>query len=363
MKNNCFDNLLKNDEIFINNNHLKCDSMFLCAYSINEDNLYPFIQYALVKNSLNIYTLPIWDMSNITNYTNKPVLQNFYNYFYELSKINDIFIDNYEQNNIKYDGYYEYDKCLYLFFNISKLNITINDINIQTSLRLALIDEIINHRCIFNVPVENNTAQFFIDNNSFIYLLDIQQKPYEIPIVGYVYKETLTKIMYTYIFGENNKTNMAILGPYYYFTDFNNAYEQIQQNNQLFDINKPQNNDKLYDNIKNGCIIDNCSNNTLKYGLVRFALFMGYSKYIENELNDINDSSTIKNERIQDTFLNKHQELLTTRISDHDGIWSKTYDSVYLNKIELDNGDIIANAPLYVIKNYEQQIPLSYHKV
>ena len=49
------------------------------------------------------------------------------------------------------------------------------------------------------------------------------------------------------------------------------------------------------------------------------------------------------------------------RISDHDGKWSEFYDSVFLGKIELDNGDYLKNTPIYVLKEYEQQIPLSYH--
>ena len=49
------------------------------------------------------------------------------------------------------------------------------------------------------------------------------------------------------------------------------------------------------------------------------------------------------------------------RISDHVGKWGENYDSVFLGKIELDNGEYLKNTPIYVLKEYEQQIPLSYH--
>jgi hypothetical protein len=49
------------------------------------------------------------------------------------------------------------------------------------------------------------------------------------------------------------------------------------------------------------------------------------------------------------------------RISDHNGQWSEFNDSVFLGKIELDNGEYLKNTPVYVLKEYEQQIPLSYH--
>ena len=51
------------------------------------------------------------------------------------------------------------------------------------------------------------------------------------------------------------------------------------------------------------------------------------------------------------------------RISDYDGIWSKDYDSCYLGNIKLDNDEKMPYSPLYVLKNYNQQIPLSYHYI
>ena len=54
-------------------------------------------------------------------------------------------------------------------------------------------------------------------------------------------------------------------------------------------------------------------------------------------------------------------EVMTTRISDHDGKWAEKYDSVFLGKTELDNGQYLKKTQIYVLKEYEQQIPLSYH--
>ena len=56
-------------------------------------------------------------------------------------------------------------------------------------------------------------------------------------------------------------------------------------------------------------------------------------------------------------------EVLKMRISDHDGKWSENYDSVFLGKIELDNGSYLKNTPIIVLKDYNQQIPLSYHYI
>ena len=52
---------------------------------------------------------------------------------------------------------------------------------------------------------------------------------------------------------------------------------------------------------------------------------------------------------------------MTLRISDHDSIWSKTHDSLYLGKLELDDGSFIKEYPIIVTSNYNQQVSLSIH--
>ena len=84
-------------------------------------------------------------------------------------------------------------------------------------------------------------------------------------------------------------------------------------------------------------------------------------KFVENFPNDESDFSETKKKRIDDANLDKNMEALTMRISDHDGRWAENYDSVFLGETELDNGAILKNTPIFVVKTYEQQIPLSYH--
>ena len=97
-------------------------------------------------------------------------------------------------------------------------------------------------------------------------------------------------------------------------------------------------------------------------GVIRFALFMEKIKFIQNLQSDELDDSEIKKERLNDTLLDKNYEKLTMRISDHNGKWTKKYDSIFLgNSIELDNGEKMDNVPIIVLKEYEQQLPLSHH--
>jgi hypothetical protein len=193
---------------------------------------------------------------------------------------------------------------------------------------------------------------FFLKNKSINYIYNDKYEPYEIPIVGYVGKPTPEKMNFVLTFGESAKNKSAILGPYYYFTDF---YHAIRQGGWSNDYKPEKIHDKLTTDHENG--------RYLKGGIVRFALFCGKTKYIENMPNDPNDESEIKKQRIQDTTLNRNHELLTLRISDHDGLWTNLYDSAYLSNIELDDGTILEDTPVLVIKEYNQQIPLSSHYI
>jgi hypothetical protein len=47
-------------------------------------------------------------------------------------------------------------------------------------------------------------------------------------------------------------------------------------------------------------------------------------------------------------------------ISDRDGKWSEYYDSVCICKLNFEE-DVEYNLPYFVVKIYEQQLPLSYH--
>jgi hypothetical protein len=253
---------------------------------------------------------------------------------------------------IEFDGFYEYLNNLYLFFDMSNFESNIDDTYSYSPVRFALIEEIVNHRNICNMQISNDTCSFFLKNKSINYIYNDKYEPYEIPIVGYVGKPTPEKMNFVLTFGESAKNKSGILGPYYYFTDF---YHAIRQGGWSKDY-KPE---KMYDKL----ITDNENGRFIKGGIIRFALFSGRTKYIENMPNDPNDESEIKKQRMQDPNLNTNHEILTLRISDHDGLWANSYDSVYLSNIELDDGTLLEDTPVLVIKDYNQQIPLSCHYI
>jgi hypothetical protein len=116
------------------------------------------------------------------------------------------------------------------------------------------------------------------------------------------------------------------MGPYFYFSNYVNTIEKIMK--------------------KEG-----------KYGIIRSGIFLGSMKVPMNFLEDETDESLLKKELVKQ---NNKEAILTWRISDHDGEWSNIYDSVYLGRTMLDDGSLLKDTPIWVIKNHCQQYSLSY---
>ena len=115
--------------------------------------------------------------------------------------------------------------------------------------------------------------------------------------------------------------------------------------------------------MKNAYELNEKCDKKQKIGIVRFALFVGNTKYINNFPNDDIDISDVKQQRLNDDDLDRKYEQLTLRISDHDGKWTETADSCYLGNLILDNGKKVKYTPLIVLKDYNQHVPLSYHYI
>jgi hypothetical protein len=220
-----------------------------------------------------------------------------------------------------------------LFFDLTENKVNLYDIYSNSSLWFGLINEIVNHKNICNIKISESVSNFFQENQDFCFLIDDKDCIYELPMVSFI-STTEKKLNFTYTFGQTKEDKNQILGPYFYFKDYYTAFEEA-----------------------GSLIKDN-----MKMGLVRFAIFTGNVKYIENYPNDQVDESEIKKQRLQDPNLDQNIERLTMRISDHDGKWAYKYDSVYLGNVELDDGSYL-NKQIIVVKEYDQEISLSYHYI
>jgi len=244
---------------------------------------------------------------------------------------------------IEFKGLYFFQEKLYLFIDLTKLSINISLVNKDELYWFALIDEIVNKKEICNIHIHNDVTDFFLQNNEFIFFQNEKKEQIEIPTVVYNGKQE-NKLFFNYIFGNVPLDNNAILGSGYYFTDYNNAIKQIcELLNMKTEINEWKN---------------------IPVGIIRYTLFLSNNLLKLNYPNDSNDESEIKRIKLNnETNTNYNYEKMTLRISDYDGTWKEKYDSVFLGKIELDNGEELKNTPMYVCKDYYSHVPLSYHYI
>lgn len=317
----------------------------LCVYTINTSGKYPFLQYLVIDNSYNTLVFPELPVFSVLSADDLQTFSIAY-----LSGILKIKNSDLFHSNTEFDGFYEFNQNLYLFFDITKCSINMDSTSLSTEPKFALLDELVNHKNVCNIAVDTEISRLFISNTNMNHLYNENHEPYEIPIVGYVGKSTTAQVMFVSVFGESAKSKSACLGSYFYFTEFNNAVRDGGWSPNY----KPR---YLFDKL----ITDNDHGRYSRGGIVRFALFTGYTKHIDNNPNDPNDESYIKQTRINDPSLNNRYEVLTLKITDHDGIWTKTYDSAYLGNVELYDGRFFEDTPLLAIKEYCQQTPLSYH--
>jgi hypothetical protein len=323
------DNLENNINNILKYNNIK--KIFICGYRVNNTELFPFLNF-LLKN--DIETKELVFPSLVSNDLSIDIISKI------TKKINAIFYNIISDDNYEYKGFYYYKNNIYLFFDFTNCKLIINSIYKNSIIWPVLTDEIINKQNVCNIKINLDVTNFFNENIDFIFLKDKNEKIYEIPSVVYIGKE-ISKLNFTYIFGASKPNNNLLFGSYYYFTNFYNAIKEIIEENKRNKRNKESKENEI--------------------GIIRFALFTVLTKVILNNITDSVDKSMIKRELLENK--NNLYENLTLRITDYDGNWTENYDSIYVGDIELDNGEKMKNTPIYVVKNYEQQIPLSYHFV
>ena len=341
------DHLDTNIDDYLNNNIVT--KIEICGFEIDNSGKSPFIKYLFKKDLLtNMLFFP----SESLNYDN--LKSDSLIIYTKIKLFNLLQMQNYDEfeRKIHCKGFYVLDDEVKIFFDLTECKVHINDIFESNTMWFCLLDEIVNYQRVLNFSIDETITTFFKNNMDFCFLHDKNNVIYEIPSVYYTGRNSSMTLNFTQMFGVSTNNKNSILGPYFYFTDYQTA---VREGCWTID-NKPA--DK-YGKV----ITDNEDGRYKNGGIVRFAIFLGKTKRIENFQSDANDMSDTKRERLRDRSLNQNIEILTMRISDHDGKWAENYDSAYIGHIELDNGENLENTPIIVIKNYEQQIPLSYHYI
>lgn len=297
----------------------------ICTYCIHSESGQPFIQYFLIKktdidsleeknaeldfpqfDSLNIHDIlstKDFTLSTICNMYNKPLQYKFRGY-----------LDNGETNT------------LMLFYDISDIQCQTINLNKYSDLFPVLMDEIINQEKMGSFPISQKVVDFFKNNLEFSVLKNTNNQVYETPTVVYTGcpKNNLDFIS-TFGVPINDNIISAFVGPSFYFTDYLNAKKQGEYS-------------------------------------VRFAVFLKNMKVVlTNDVNDTNDKTIDESSVTRDlltTLDRKSDDYLfvknTVGISDRDRKWQTVYDSIYIG-----NNSLLGNGPLWVLKSYVDQIPLS----
>lgn len=297
----------------------------ICAYHINNKHKYPFLEYFLFKNTKekgDALHFPRFAYTTTENVLEKG-----------LAVIELLCLSYYKDTQFCFKGYTNDNNNVYLFFDCSGLQLDGFKMSRMNDLWMATIDEIINQQKICNFPIENEVLEFFYNNMDLLFLKDAKGHTYENPTV--MYSGTSRKqLEFKTTFGISSSGKEALMGDYYYFTDYHNAVKNAGWLNESM-----------------GC-----------GGLIRCAVFLGKMKVLLNNPDDSVDDSKITQEMLVNNDENSEEYKnikLLMRISDRDSLWRENYDSVYLGKIDLDDGSIFNDSPLWVIKNYYQQVVLS----
>jgi hypothetical protein len=355
---NLLDDDIDNMSSFMNDNSF-IEKITIIPFKINFNCTNPFNTILLINNFTDVLSFPSIDINCYKcDLKNKPILSliNCYLYSVFLSNTNS-YIRNFDFdsfiNFVDFKGFYVYKNHLHAFVDLTKLDINTNIVNRNSLYWFVLLDEIVNKQNVCNIPISEEVIDFYMNNNEFIYFKNYNEELIEVPSVVYTGSHEKT-LHFKYTFGNNVTDNNGILSSGFYFTNYTHAF---RQGGWSLDY-KPE--------FKYGEKITEDDNGKYsKGGIIRYALFLDKNLVKQNLPNDSIDESDIKKVKLHDAKNNDdyHYEKMTLRISDHDGLWKQNYDSVYLGKIELDNGDICKNVNTYVIKDYYNHTSLSYHYI
>jgi len=341
------------NQLNTNNNFIIPDAVkdiYVLGYRVNSEKKCPFLEYLLLKTQKGLDFIKIGKMYDISIESLVSLIDtNLVVLLFGLysNENNSDFVECYK-------GFKMYDGKLYLFFDLTSKNIQLIDIYRTNGLWFCLVDEIVNTGKLCDIDISQNTKQFFIyssiENHKYYHLYDDNNNLYEVPKVVYVGRNK-QNLVFTYTFGVSKDTKTSIVGPYYYFTDFKNAIKQGSKN------------ESKTTSEKYGYILQESELKEDIGGIIRFAIFLGKTKLKTNSLNEHDDLSDVKKEKLSVENEYTNYERMTIRITDYDGKWANDYDTVILEDIQLDDYVKVKNTPMYVCKEYEQQVSLSYHYI
>lgn len=285
-------------EMLLNHTHLKLKSntpVSIIIYRINHVRNKPFLEFCLYKTP-NTGVLHLPSINWLSNKTPEELRVNLTRTFKHYSR------------DITYKGFYmdnDRNNKPYLCYKVLANTNIIPQHSNTNSWVWVTVDEIINQRKTYDLTIDKNVSTFFINNEYFAYLEDVQGNIVEVPTVAY-YGSEHTYINVALSIGLLKQEMEEIYGPYYYFYSYDKALQDAKD--EL--IKKQQ-----------------------KCGIIRYVLFMG-NTYVK---------------------LRKHKSTAISEALVH-------YDSFIepSKYLRTNNYNLIYYHPTYVVKQKTQYFPLSY---
>ena len=319
--------------------------IYLLNYDIVNDNDDYFLQYMLMKNPITkILELPFFELKEDMYSDSTLEIDELSNYI-KLFILNTFGVEIKDEylNNLVCRGFYEYKNIIYCLVDLTNVKFDLNDIGMTMDIIwFGLVNEIINTKHIYEYIIDCNVSNFFLNNYEFL-ILKQNDVELQIPIEGYSV-QPIDKLNFVVTFGLQKNMETGKFGPYYYFYNYKNAISQITDD--------PSSIYYQYNGYTSAL-----SKIKYEWGIIRFVLFLKNYKFIDNK--------SVDESVIKDTLVNNdklyNKERLTLNITDYDGIWGNTYDSLHVGKIILDDDSILMNYPVYVLKSENQYKCISYH--
>lgn len=289
--------------------------VFMIPYYIQNTEHNPFIYFLLEKQiidsdkSLNF--IKIKDIDDTI--TIKESIVNATSRLFNILKHHPNFqpeYDDIEEFKKKYVGYFKEKLNIYLFYDISNINILENlTLTNNYNYFFSLIYEIITSKHVIGIPVNNNVYDFFKIYPEFLILVNkITGEFINTPVVMYS-GNTEKKSVFEVVFGVTKKEIFEDYGMVYKFYSFEDSIDISDKENK-----------KVYGITPS------------KLSVVRIAVFC-------DNIIKISSFKLLYDKEIQTT-------------------WSNKYDSIYFNVPE-----IMEHSPILCTKNYNQQIPLTMNLI
>ena len=307
----------------------------VCLFAIVEGQAIPFMEFCLYRDDDGSLRFPTVPVGENTIEDGRSKLMNVYAEW---------------DASIEYRGFVVWgDEKVLAYEWKGNTSDTLDTGTIESRWWRVLSTEIVNHRKMLSFPVRDDVCNFFLENSELLLLRDDDDVLYESPSVGY-YGGYHKSVAVSSVLGIRREGPTSSLGPYYYF----GSYERAMRDAILSPSRKPVEVDGELITVDNDGRYD-------RGGIVRFAILMGKTKVMMGRDTDVDDQSDVSQNLADDDLFVRE----TMKIRDVDAKWVNDFNSVRHGTyaIEEDGRETLVLQPQTVVKDYSQQVPLSYYYV